>query len=297
MKNKIPLIFDCDNTYGVPRRDVDDGLALLYLLGCPEIELLGITCSFGNSDQNTVYANTQRLLAEWGRSDIPVYRGAVAGGDHDSPAARFLAAQAAAYKSRLNILCTGSVTNLFGANCFDSEFFGNIARLSLMGGLTEPLFVGGKPMRELNFSSDSQATYEVLRGVKNVLIACAAHCLDSFFSEVQLKAELDAHPGALASYLGRTLRYWYDINRHEWNIDGIINWDVMAACQLLHPEYFRLKPAVITPSEESLRSGCLLGDGRPLSVCLPHIIDRQRYTEHIYDIYFSAAVAIKEHNE
>ena len=37
---KIPVILDCDNTMGVPGCDVDDGLTLRYLLGCPEVELL-----------------------------------------------------------------------------------------------------------------------------------------------------------------------------------------------------------------------------------------------------------------
>ena len=35
MTDRVPLILDCDNTMGVPGRDVDDGLALLYLLGSP----------------------------------------------------------------------------------------------------------------------------------------------------------------------------------------------------------------------------------------------------------------------
>ena len=64
---KLKLIMDCDCTMGVPGCDADDGLALLYVLGCPEAELLGVTCSFGNNRQDTVYENTKRLLREWGR--------------------------------------------------------------------------------------------------------------------------------------------------------------------------------------------------------------------------------------
>lgn len=69
--DKLRLIMDCDCTMGVQGCDVDDGLALLYVLGCPEAELLGVTCSFGNNTQDTVYRNTKRLLKEWGRKDIP----------------------------------------------------------------------------------------------------------------------------------------------------------------------------------------------------------------------------------
>lgn len=74
--DKLGLIMDCDCTMGVPGCDVDDSLALLYVLDCPEAELLGVTCSFGNNTQDTVYRNTKRLLKEWGREDIPVLWGA-----------------------------------------------------------------------------------------------------------------------------------------------------------------------------------------------------------------------------
>ena len=37
MKN---VIFDCDNTYGIKDCDVDDGLALIYLIGNSDVNLL-----------------------------------------------------------------------------------------------------------------------------------------------------------------------------------------------------------------------------------------------------------------
>ena len=37
------IIFDCDNTFGVRNCDVDDGLALLYLMGEPAAQPCGIT--------------------------------------------------------------------------------------------------------------------------------------------------------------------------------------------------------------------------------------------------------------
>ena len=57
---KLKLIMDCDCTMGVPGCDVDDSLALLYVLDCPEAELLGVTCSFGNNTQDTVYRNSPK---------------------------------------------------------------------------------------------------------------------------------------------------------------------------------------------------------------------------------------------
>lgn len=71
--DKLRLIIDCDCTMGVPGCDVDDSLALLYVLDCPEAELLGVTCSFGNNTQDTVYRNTKRLLKEWGGRIYPCF--------------------------------------------------------------------------------------------------------------------------------------------------------------------------------------------------------------------------------
>lgn len=71
--DKLRLIMDCDCTMGVPGCDMDDSLALLYVLDCPEAELLGVTCSFGNNTQDTVYRNTKRLLKEWGGRIYPCF--------------------------------------------------------------------------------------------------------------------------------------------------------------------------------------------------------------------------------
>lgn len=92
--DKLGLIMDCDCTMGVPGCDVDDSLALLYVLDCPEAELLGVTCSFGNNTQDTVYRNTKRLLKEWGREDIPVLWGADSPKERRSEAAEFMSAAA-----------------------------------------------------------------------------------------------------------------------------------------------------------------------------------------------------------
>ena len=42
---RIPVIYDCDNTMGVAGCDIDDGLTLLFLLGCRDIDLIGVTCA------------------------------------------------------------------------------------------------------------------------------------------------------------------------------------------------------------------------------------------------------------
>lgn len=286
----LPLILDCDNTFGVDGYDVDDGLALLYLLGSPEVELLGITCSYGNSRQEITCENTKRLLRQWGRTDIPVFRGAAGPGEADSPAADFLAESARKHDGALRLLVTGSVTNLCGALAQDPAFLRRLHSLSFMGGVTEPLTVGGRPMEELNLSIDWPAALTVLRGGHDIRIATAQNCLRSFFPEEEWLARLTAEASPLARQLRKELNYWFRLNERDWELNGIVNWDVMAAVQLLHPELFELCETVITPDDSPALRGMLLGGGAPIRVQLPRIRDAAQYRAHVYERYFSARV-------
>ena len=84
------VIVDFDNTMGVPGKDTDDGLALLYLLGFDEARIQGICTTYGNSTIEVVHANTVKMLAEMGL-DVPLFKGAASAADPASEAADFLA--------------------------------------------------------------------------------------------------------------------------------------------------------------------------------------------------------------
>ena len=290
MTDRVPLILDCDNTMGVPGRDVDDGLALLYLLGSPQVELLAVTCSFGNSTQEVVYRNTLDLLARWGREDIPVLRGADGPAHRASPAAEFLAEAARKWAGALRLLVTGSATNLLGAWAADRGFFDNVSAISLMGGVTGPLVVGGRPMAELNFSVDPEAALAVLSRGKNVAVATAQNCLDSYFPAGELRQRLAESHTPAARFLPQVLEDWFQVYERDWNLQGFINWDVMAAAQLLRPDLFSGGERIITPTAASLGTGQLLADGPPLRARLPRIRDREVYRRHVYDVILSALI-------
>ena len=279
--SKIPVILDCDNTMGVPGCDVDDGLTLLYLLGCPEVELLGITCSYGNNTQQTVYDNTRRLLKAWNREDIPVFRGGDSAAQRKSPAASFLAEAARKYAGDLCVLATGAMTNLLGAAQEDEGFWKNLKTVSIMGGITEPLFVNGVPMDELNLSCDPEASCAVLRNVKDLHIASAQNSLHSYFSRASWR-ESGLDEGEVA--------YWFDTHETKWKLSGIVIWDAMAAVQLLHPELLDMEEKVIGPEEKLLRTGMILGCGYCRSAVLPRIRDLKAYTDHVYLTWRNAGI-------
>src|SRR5690606_26375745 len=72
----LPIIIDTDPGLGEPGSDIDDGLAILYALQSPELDVLALTVVNGNVDASTGTDVARRLLNRLGRDDIPVLRGA-----------------------------------------------------------------------------------------------------------------------------------------------------------------------------------------------------------------------------
>jgi inosine-uridine nucleoside N-ribohydrolase len=305
---RVPVILDCDNTMGVAGCDIDDGLALLFLLGCNNINLLGVTCAYGNSSQETVFSNTVRLLRAWGREDIPVLRGSedhgvrsaflgngtITDGENRrmSDAASFLAEKADEYAGELCIIAIGSMSNLAGAAETDQAFFKNVRTISLMGGITEELLVGGGHMDELNLSCDPGAALMVISEGNDVRIATAQNSLSSYFGRDEFNAFLDGHPGKLSDMLRQETSYWFDLYEKRWNLPGFVNWDVMAAVQLLHTDSLEMKKANITADIHSLRTGLLIGEGVPVEVTLPEIRDHELYFRTVYEHFLNAKVTL-----
>lgn len=69
--NRTRIVLDVDT-------GIDDTLALCYLLASPEAELLGVVGVYGNVLASTAVRNNRDVLRLFGRSDVPVYAGAVA---------------------------------------------------------------------------------------------------------------------------------------------------------------------------------------------------------------------------
>lgn len=269
------IVLDCDNTMGVRGCDVDDGLALLYLLGNPErCTVEGLCTCFGNADIGTVDGNTRRLCAEWG-FDVPVYRGAGAPEDADTPAARFLAGICAAAPGEVSVLVTGATTNLLGARRCDPAFFGNVADLTFMGGITESLVINGRIMDELNLSCDPTATLAALASPAAVTIACAQNCLPAHVTR-----ELTERSFSADSWLARAIDYWFADMGERYAWDGFAVWDQVAAAALIKPELFEPREMDVALDERMLSVGYLepAPAGAPrATVSVPVIADPQAY--------------------
>src|SRR5262249_15353060 len=148
----IPTILDCDPGH-------DDAIALLLALASPELDLLGVTTTYGNQTLAKTTANALRVLELVGRTDVPVAGGAerplerelvVAAHVHgesglDGPslpaastepasddAVAFIAEQVAGAAEPVTVLATGPLTNV--ARYLRSHGVDGIERIVLMGG-------------------------------------------------------------------------------------------------------------------------------------------------------------------
>ena len=283
------IIHDCDCTFGINGCDVDDGLALLYLLGDPEAEVLGITTTYGNNVLEKVYPNTKKFLKDIHREDIPVYRGGRSPEDIDNEASIFLAEMAEKYAGELELLVTGSVTNLYGAWKHNPKFFQQVKKIVLMGGITEPLIFAKKQMNELNFSCDPLATYTTLTSGADVAVITGNNCLKVLFTREEYEHRFADTSKDIVGFIKKETDYWFDNNMKDYGIPGYYNWDAIAAAYLMHPELFQVEKTDFLLSVEDLKTGKLTvsneGMEKNCTLEIPVIDDAEVFTKNIYDTW------------
>lgn len=174
----VPVVVDCDPGH-------DDAIALLLALTSPELELLGVTTTYGNQTLEKTTANALRVLELVGRTDISVAAGAdrplfrdlvVAAHVHgesglDGPALpeasgepvsddaiAFIAERLQEASTPVTIVATGPLTNL--ARYLTTHGSTGIDRIVLMGGaIAEGNFT---PAAEFNVWCDPEAAVAVL---------------------------------------------------------------------------------------------------------------------------------------
>ncbi|NTW29187.1 MAG: nucleoside hydrolase [Coriobacteriia bacterium] len=263
------VIFDFDNTMGIPGCDIDDGLALLFLLGHPELAtVIGATTAYGNNLVDTVYANTQLMFGELGLS-IPVFRGCQDASHPTSDASEYLARTVAANPGEVSIVATGSLTNLRGAQLIDPGFLHNVREIVLMGGITQTLVFDGIVMDELNFACDPVATELVLSKGRNVSVATGNNCLKAFFAAEEFERRFaPSAENPAGSYLWSKCRYWFRDMSERYHLGGFHCWDVVSAAYLVKPELFDDDVHDVAMSERALSIGYL----EPAFSGVPHAL-------------------------
>jgi inosine-uridine nucleoside N-ribohydrolase len=235
---KIKIIIDTDIG-----DDVDDAFAVGLALSSPELEILGITTAWGDTQLRARL--TDRLLAETGNASIPVAEGiptqsktpftqarwAEAGPPTKThPAAvDFLLGQIRQNPGELTLIAIGPLTNVGATIDRDPAAFKKLKRVVLMGGSIRKGYgdLGYLPDRgpqpEYNIYSDVPAAQKLFAsGVPVYMMP-----LDS----TQLK--LDEEKRALLFSRGTPLTDALTLLYHEWGQQTPTLFDVMAVAYVL----------------------------------------------------------------
>jgi purine nucleosidase len=129
--------------------DIDDAFALALAVKSPELEVLGITTTFGDTETRARIAD--RFLGEIGRSDIPVFAGKKTSAKTSMSQARygdgsrftkashadavdFLLAQIQKYPGEITLIGIGPLMNVGEAIDRDAATFRKLKRVVIMGG-------------------------------------------------------------------------------------------------------------------------------------------------------------------
>lgn len=252
----IPIIFDTDP-------GVDDAQAIAIALVHPDIELLGLTTTYGNVDVATATANAL-LLSELAGQTIPVAQGAAAplvkrrhpapahihgvnglgdialpevSGQADSrSAARFIVDTINARPGEVTLVTVGPLGNLAAALQLDPGIVEQVKQVVVMGGSIRE---GGNvtPVAEANIFNDPHAAARVLTaGWPLTLVGLdATHRCVLSSSDMETIA---AGQGELGQVLAGSYVFYRDFYREFLGIDGCCPHDSCALAWLLKPELF-----------------------------------------------------------
>lgn len=274
---------------------IDDAMCLTYVLGSPEVELIGVTGVFGNVQVEQGVRNARAILALYGQNHIPVIAGAAGPEQGSGPyeveeivefihghngignielpdatnpattdakdAADFLIQSFHRYGQDLIIVPTGPETNIVEAMRRDEDFARG-ARIVLMGGaVTVPGNV--RPWSEANIFGDPDAANYLLRTALQITMVG----LDAT-QQVRLTKEDTAtwRGNPKGDFLADAVDYYIDAHdRTAPGLQGCYLHDPLATAIAIDPSLGRYVPLNLKVDTEGETRGRTIADETRLS--------------------------------
>ncbi|MBO8435819.1 MAG: nucleoside hydrolase [Spirochaetes bacterium] len=274
----LNLILDLDT-------GVDDSIALSYAALNPEVNLLGVTGTFGNVTTDMGARNALAVLAMMGRSDVPVFEGAYHSlttesfsphdvsvrihGRNGTGNVVFPAAERSVEKEAASdflirmmrqnedmvIVTTGPSTNLASALMKAPELSSWKGRVVIMGGA---LTVRGNVSHfaEANISQDPEAAKIVFESGLDVTMVGLDVTMRSRLRKSDAQAWRATGTEAGKAFAGMLEHYILNTIGGD---DTYVH-DPSAVVCALHPEYFSLLPLALTVELDGADRGRTVGD-------------------------------------
>jgi purine nucleosidase len=229
--------------------DVDDAFAIALALRSPELEILGITTTFGDTETRAKLVD--RMLGEVNRLDIPVAVGSptrtpannhftqrrYAEGAHFArvshpKAVDFILEQIRRYPGQITLVAIGPLMNVGAVIDKDPEAFRKLRRVVLMGG---SIYRGYGDMGYFP-PHGPQAEWNILNDIPSAqkLFASGVPLYVMPLDSTQLK--LDEVRRAILFQSGTPLTDALTLLYHEWGQETPTLFDVMTVAYILNPK-------------------------------------------------------------
>jgi inosine-uridine nucleoside N-ribohydrolase len=256
--------------------DIDDAFAVALALRSPELQILGITTAFGDTETRAKLVD--RMLVESGRQDIPVAVGVhtdaktsfgqrpYAEGRNFARAAHpaavdFILDQVRKNPGEITLVCIGPLVNVGAIIDRDPQTFRKLKRVVIMGGAVDrgygdPYAAPTPPQPEWNILNDIRSAQKLFAsGVPLYVMP-----LDS----TQLK--LDEVKRAFLFRQGTPLTDALAILYHQWGEQTPTLFDPMTIAFIDDPDLCPVQPMNVVVDEKGMTRR---GSGAPnAQVCL-----------------------------
>jgi purine nucleosidase len=247
------IIFDTDP-------GIDDALALLLLAASPEVELLAITVTHGNTSQDKCLRNALQLVELAGITHVPVARGAseplvkelsVAEETHGDGGLGYAQLPPSSQKpdgllahdliidlveknpGEITLLCVGPMTNIALAFLKKPSIAGKVKKIISMGGAIH--YPGNAtPQSEYNVFCDPEAFDIVLNaGIECILVPLDVTYKCIFTTEHL--ARITKARSDVKKFIDDSTRFYMEFHASHQSIQGCAINDPLAAALLIDP--------------------------------------------------------------
>lgn len=250
----IPIIMDCDP-------GIDDAFSLAMAVASSELEVLGVTTTYGNVGLSHTTTNALRVL-DWLGADIPVYQGidrALIGTLVDASeyhgatgleapdlgpptstsqaldAVTFLINTLRASQRKITIVASGPLTNLAVMLRLAPDVVSKIERIVFMGGSTD--YGNDSPAAEFNMLCDPHAAQIILdSGIPKTMFGLnVTHQVIATPARVAVMRKIGNDSGRVFADMSV---FFEKVYRERYDFDGSALHDPCTVAWLLQPELF-----------------------------------------------------------
>ncbi|MGI8481877.1 MAG: nucleoside hydrolase [Chthoniobacterales bacterium] len=267
---------DTDPAIGSPFREIDDGFALVLAFHSRELQIAGISTTYGNSSLATTTTVAEKLAREFGGvanvRSTDVYSGASSATDFGKQTSATEALASALRRRRLTYIALGPLTNLATFIRLHPFLISRIDRIIFLGGKTDSnsIALGRKHtihIHDANVFKDTAALRAVIDSkipLTIVPIAVASRLTLNSTDMQYLRAS-----GPAGSYLYDNARAWLWFWTRIVGNEGGPVFDALAVVAATRPEMIttEVREAAISAQGELIASKLLHAQRRVVRWC------------------------------